>query len=185
MSRGFVACICGVMAVGVLGGTSWEYKTDPKDPAEARAAGWQVIKGSNEVAPELSIVKKAAVGATAIRIEVKKKALYQGIELVDGIDLSRYWRMEFYIKQNIRTGGDPWPCTVQIHFEDGGYALATPLMGLGDWAKVVLPFNTKTWKIVNSPEGFKKVRKIRIYDRNLDTPGEFMMIDGLVFVPKD
>lgn len=185
MSRMLAACILGFSAIAVFAGTSWEYKTDPENVAQAQAAGWQVIKGTDEVAPEFSVVKQAAVGATALRIEVKKEAPYQGIELVDNLDLSQYWRMEFYLKQNIRTGGKPWPCTVQIHFEDGGYALAAPLMGSGDWTKVVLPFNTKTWKITNSPEGFKKIRKIRIYDRNLNTPGEFMMIDGLVFIRKD
>ena len=164
-----------------------EHKTELTTLGRAREAGWEVMRGklSKLHAPELSISDDATVGETALRVDVKQEGEWQGIVLVDRIDLSEFAGMEFYIKQNVRTKEPQWPCAVQVFFEDDGYALADPRLGTGEWTKVHLPFREPPWKLENQPDGWGRTTRLRFYPyRQLDTPGEFFMIDGLRFIPK-
>jgi hypothetical protein len=164
-----------------------EYKTEFATVTQARDAGWDVIRGDlpRLQAPELSIVNDGAVGTTALRVDVRHEAPWQGIQLEESIDLREYAGMEFWLKQNVRTADPEWACAVQVFFEGGGHALANPKMGKGEWTKVYLPFRSPPWTLENQPEGWGRTTRIRFYPyRELDTPGEFLMIDGLRFVPK-
>ena len=176
------ALVCAVFAFGAVA----EYKTEFRTAAEARAAGWEAKPGkAGKVnAPELTVVTDAAVGKTALRIEAQHKGIYQGVRLTDVIDLSRYSAMEFYIKQNIHTTGQPWSIAVQVFFEGRGYALAWPLMGLGKWTKVVLPLRCPPWEIEQTTGGFRKTRHLNFGLRGFRLPGQFIQIDGLRFIPR-
>ena len=186
VSRSAILLTVGI-ALLCLQADAEEYKTEFGSVAQARDAGWEVIRGAVPKlrAPELSVVNDAAVGETALRVEVKHAGQWQGIQLEDAIDLRGPAGMEFYLKQNVRTTGSEWACAVQIFFEGGGHALANPTMGAGEWAKVYLPFRSPPWTLENRPGGWGKTIRIRFYPyRELDTPGEFLMIDGLRFVPR-
>jgi len=73
-----------------------EYKTEFAGVAQARDAGWEVIRGvvPKLQAPKLSVVNDAAVGETALRVEVKHEGQWQGIQLEDAIDLRNHAGME-------------------------------------------------------------------------------------------
>ena len=164
-----------------------EYKTELATPAVAVAAGWQVIRGDapKTGAPELSVVPDAAAGSHALRVDVKQPGLWQGLELVDSIDLMQHERLEFYVKQNVHTRGDPWALVVQVFFEDGGQATADVLMGLGEWTHIVLPLRSPPWQFSNRAKAFGRTVRIRFYPyRHMDEPGEFLQVDGLRFVPR-
>ena len=164
-----------------------EHKSEFTSAAEARAAGWAEIRGnaSKLAGPELSVVGDAAVGKTSLRVEVRQQALWQGIVLHDTLDLSDYAGMEFQVKQNVHTQGEQWPLVVQVFFEGEGSAIATPGMGLGGWTKITLPFSDEHWQFSNQPQGFAKTLRLRFYPyRHLDTPGEFLQLDGLRFLPR-
>jgi len=164
-----------------------EYKTEPSTVAEARQAGWEVIRGSLSKlqAPQLSVASDAAVGDTALRVEVAHPGQWQGIQLNDTIDLSGFAGLELYIKQNVRTSGSEWSCVVQVFFEGGGSAQADAGMGMGEWTRAYLPFRSPPWTLRDRPDGWGKTTRIRLYPyRELDTPGEFLMIDGMRLVPR-
>ncbi len=164
-----------------------EYKTEFVDAAGAMDAGWEAIPGElpDANAPELTVTTDAAVGATAVRVEVTNEGPWQGIQLQDSIDLREYAGLEFYIRQNIRTTAPEWTCCVQVFFEGGGTALATPKMGTGAWTRIYLPLQSPPWELSDRPEGWGKTTRIRFYPyRAMDTPGELMEIDGLRLVPR-
>ncbi len=103
----------------------------------------------------------------------------------DRIDLSEVERIRFHIRQNVRTSEPAWTCAVQIFFEGGGQALASPSMGAGDWHLIDLPLDNVAWQIEQREQTFGVATKIRFYPyRHLDQPGEFIQIDGLEFVPR-
>ena len=164
-----------------------EYKTEFTHVNQARLAGWDVGRGklSKAQAPTLSVSDDAAVGKTALRVTVAHAGLWQGLRLTDSVDLGDYGGIAFHVKQNVHTSGSEWVCAVQIFFEGEGYALADAKMGLGQWTEVVLPFGSPVWKLVNRPEDWGRAKSIRFYPyRHLNTPGQYLAIDGLRLLPK-
>ena len=179
-------CLLMLWSLTVLAAAPQEYKTEFQNGEQAQAAGWEVILGNAGKlgAARLMVVQDAAVGKTALRVEVRKPGIWQGIKLEDKIDLTHAAGMEFHIKQNVQTDGRGG-CVVQIFFEDGSYALANVLMGKGNWTKIALPFRASSWTFGDRPKTFGKAIRIRFYPwRDLDTPGEFIQIDGLKFMQR-
>ena len=172
---------------------SWAQAEDPAtacgDAAEAMRRGWEAIAGDTAKGqePVLSVVEDAVVGKTSLRVEAKHPGAWQGLLLRQAVDLARCSRVEFFIKQNVQKTGTPWACAVQVFFADGGQALADPLMGLGEqWTKVSLPLRTPPWTIEGRPQRFGVTDRFRFYPyRELNSPGEYLQIDGLRFVPRE
>ncbi|HJN15565.1 MAG TPA: hypothetical protein QGH10_08750, partial [Armatimonadota bacterium] len=174
------------LLVGVSGGLSWAQAEDPatacQDVTEAIRSGWEVIAGdaAKGQEPLLSVVDDAVVGETALRVEAKHAGDWQGLLLRQAVDLTRFSRVEFYLKQNVRTTDTPWACALQVFFADGGQAVADPLMGLGEeWTKVSVPLRAPPFAIDGRPQTFSTTDRIRFYPyRELNSPGEYLQIDG-------
>ena len=170
--------LCSVLAFGEEIYTEMEKKDE--------ITYWRGDKGQAIVAPKVTVSKDSIVGNNSVRAEVVDKGDYQGITLVlpQAIDLKDFSGVSFYIKQGYYSKRAD--CVFRINFEDGFYIYTNFDSGEGDWQKVYIPFEVSRWTGSSNKEPrFEKAVSLTWYPYSvMNEVGQFIMIDGLEFIPK-